>query len=72
MLFWSLQQYKLIILLFPYSRLLISENDAFRNESMEQSYLNPSDIRQYLFCLKPKTTDYSLTILSISLNFHFF
>uniref|UniRef100_A0A0R3RTX8 Trafficking protein particle complex subunit 13 n=1 Tax=Elaeophora elaphi TaxID=1147741 RepID=A0A0R3RTX8_9BILA len=30
------------------------------NESMEQSYLNPSDIRQYLFCLKPKTTDYSL------------
>ncbi|MCP9261836.1 Trafficking protein particle complex subunit 13 [Dirofilaria immitis] len=29
-------------------------------ESMEQSYLNPSDIRQYLFCLKPKTTDYSL------------
>ncbi|CAG9536850.1 unnamed protein product [Cercopithifilaria johnstoni] len=30
------------------------------NENMEQSYLNPSDIRQYLFCLKPKTTDYSL------------
>uniref|UniRef100_A0AAF5PY18 Trafficking protein particle complex subunit 13 n=2 Tax=Wuchereria bancrofti TaxID=6293 RepID=A0AAF5PY18_WUCBA len=30
------------------------------NETMDQSYLNPSDIRQYLFCLKPKTTDYSL------------
>ncbi|KAK6104135.1 hypothetical protein QQG55_15140 [Brugia pahangi] len=30
------------------------------NGTMDQSYLKPSDIRQYLFCLKPKTTDYSL------------
>lgn len=26
----------------------------------EQLYLNPKDIRQYLYCLKPKTADYSL------------
>lgn len=28
--------------------------------STEQFYLNPKDIRQYLYCLRPKTSDYSL------------
>ncbi|VDK67397.1 unnamed protein product [Litomosoides sigmodontis] len=32
--------------------------------SVEQSYLNPTDVRQYLFCLKPKTADYSLNYFS--------
>lgn len=32
-----------------------------RNEnSKKQFYLNPKDIRQYLYCLRPKTADYSL------------
>uniref|UniRef100_A0A915AJ06 Trafficking protein particle complex subunit 13 n=2 Tax=Parascaris univalens TaxID=6257 RepID=A0A915AJ06_PARUN len=28
--------------------------------SKKQFYLNPKDIRQYLYCLRPKTADYSL------------
>ncbi|VDN04324.1 unnamed protein product [Thelazia callipaeda] len=33
--------------------------DETKNNIIAQSYINPGDVRQYLFCLKPKTTDYS-------------